>query len=145
MNPFFQILLSYVNNDPVIITKWIKMFFRYYQNWIYENYDYSGKRVIRTNSSKKLRKVEMKFLRYMGILETILRSLSKKKKLLTIIVIPLSKSLNTIMRKALPVVEPIYLIILRLLNPILNRFSRNILKFVKYANPIIFQNQKRGF
>ncbi|MFX1531323.1 MAG: NAD(P)/FAD-dependent oxidoreductase, partial [Promethearchaeota archaeon] len=83
MTPFFKALLSYVNNDPTIITKWIKMYFRYYQNWIYECYDYSTKGKFGTISSKKLKKMEIKFTRYLRLIDTLLISLAKKKKLIS--------------------------------------------------------------
>ncbi|MFX1569049.1 MAG: NAD(P)/FAD-dependent oxidoreductase [Promethearchaeota archaeon] len=140
MTPFFKMLLSYLDNDPTIITKWIKMYFRYYQNWIYERYDYSGKGKFRKITSKKLRKMEMKFMRYLRLIDSLLKSLGKRKKLLSIIVVPLSDSLNNIMKKSLKIFEPIYSIILKLLYPISNRLSRKVLKFVKSANPNIFQN-----
>ena len=138
MTPFFKLMLSSANKDPKIITKWIKMFFRYFQNWIYENYDYSEKQQIGTIDSKKLRKMEIRFIKSLGLMDTLLMSLRKKKKLLKIFIIPLSNSINTMMRKALPIIEPMYSIILRLLNSILNRLGSKVLKFVKYANPKIF-------
>lgn len=140
MTPFFKTFLSYVRDDPTIITKWIKMYFRYYQNWIYESYDYSKKRKFRKRSSKKLRKMEIKFMRYLRLIDSLVKSLKKRQKLLSFIVVPISNCLNNFMKKSLPFIEPIYSFILRLLNPISNRLSTKILKFVEYANPIVFQN-----
>jgi flavin-dependent dehydrogenase len=140
MTPFFKILLIYVKKDPTIITKWIKMFFRYYQNWLYESYDYYRIRKVKEINSKKLKRMERKFTRYLGVLDSLLKSLKKKQKLLSAIIIPFSNSLNTLMKNILPIFEPIYSLSLRLLNPILNRLSIKILKFVEYANRKIFQN-----
>jgi len=139
MTPFFKALLSYVKNDPTIITKWIKMFFRYYQNWVYESYDYSEKEKFKEVTSKKLKKMEMKFTRYMRLIDSLLKSLKKRKKLLSVIIIPFSNSLNNLMKKILPIFEPFYSFNLKLLNPISNRLNRKILKFVEYANPSIFR------
>ncbi|MFX0074829.1 MAG: NAD(P)/FAD-dependent oxidoreductase [Candidatus Hermodarchaeota archaeon] len=139
MTPFFKIMLLHVNNDPKLVTKWIKMFFRYYQNWIYENYDYCTKQRIANISSKKLNKMELKFVKYLGLMDTLLLALIKRKKLLGTIVIPISNSLSNIMKKGLPLIEPVYLMILKLLDPILNRLSEKVLKFVRYANPKIFE------
>jgi len=137
--PFLKVLLSYMNNDPTIITKWIKMFFRYYYNWVYESYDYSKKRKIERVSSKKLRKMEKKFTRYLRLIDSLLISLRKRRKLLSVIIIPFSNSLNTLLKKILPIFEPIYLFTLKLLNPISNQLNNKILKFTEYANPSIFQ------
>jgi digeranylgeranylglycerophospholipid reductase len=142
MTPFFKITLSYLNDDPTIMTKWIKMFFRYYQNWLYESYDYSGKLNARKLPSKKLRKIERRFIRYLGLVDSLLLSLHKRKKIISFFILPLSNSLNHFMRMALPVIEPMYSLTLRLLNPILNQFSMKLLKFVEYANPTIFKNMK---
>ncbi|MFX0149084.1 MAG: NAD(P)/FAD-dependent oxidoreductase [Candidatus Hodarchaeota archaeon] len=142
MTPFFKTLLSYVNKDPTVITKWIKMFFRYFQNWFYEIYDYSGKREIKTIHSKKLRKMERRFIQFLNLMDTLLRSLKKKRKILSFFLVPLSNSLNNFMAKVLPIIEPVYLYIIRLFASLLNRLGKKIIKFVEYANPIIFQNQK---
>lgn len=137
--PFLKSLLFYVNDDPIIITKWIKMFFRYYQNWFYDSYDYSKKRKLREVNSKKLRKMEIKFTRYLRLMDTLLISLRKRRKMLSVILIPFTNSLNTFLKKILPIFEPFYLFTLKVLNPISNRLNNKILKFVEYANPSIFQ------
>ncbi len=137
--PFLKVLFSYVNNDPKTITKWIKMFFRYYQNWVYESYDYASKRELRTISSKKLRKMEMKFTHYLKLIDTLLISLRKRRKMLSIILLPFTNSLNTLLKRILPIFEPIYSITLKLLNPISNQLNNKMLKYVEYANPSIFQ------
>ena len=142
MTPFFKALLSYLNDDPTIITQWIRMFFRYYQNWVYGRYDYYGKQKFRKLNSKKLRKMEMRFTRYLRIMDSLLRSLKKRKRWLSTIVIPFSNSMNNLMKKSLWIFEPIYSLILKLFNPISNRLNRKILKFVEFANPKVFQISK---
>jgi len=140
MTPFFKTLLVNLKNEPTIITKWIKMFFRYYQNWLYESYDYSRIRKVKEINSKKLKRMEKKFTRYLRIIDFLLKSLKKKQKLLSVIVIPFADSLNNLMKNMLPILEPLYLFILKLLSLISNRLSIKILKFAEYANPIIFQS-----
>jgi flavin-dependent dehydrogenase len=139
--PFFKLLLSNLKEDPKLLTKWIKMYFRYYQNWLHESFDYSKKKIIHKKSSKLLRKKEKKFLGYLRLIDSILISLSKHQKLISILLIPLSNSLNNILKKKLPLLEPIYSIFLRLMNPLSIKFSKKLLKFVEYANPTIFQVQ----
>ena len=86
--------------------------------------------------------MEMKFLRYLRLMDSLLKSLKKREKLLSVVVVPFSNSLNNFMKKSLLLFEPIYSFILKLLNPISNRLNRKILKFVEFANPSIFKNQK---
>jgi electron transfer flavoprotein-quinone oxidoreductase len=141
--PFFKLLLSYLKKDPKLLTKWIKMYFRYYQNWLYECYDYSERKKLSRKSSKLLRKKEMKFLRYMRLIDSLVISLSKNPKLISSLLVPLSNSLNNILKKGLPIFEPFYSFILKLINPISVKVSKKLLKFVEYANPLIFKIQSK--
>ncbi|MFX0008107.1 MAG: NAD(P)/FAD-dependent oxidoreductase [Promethearchaeota archaeon] len=140
MTPFFKLLLVYVKNDPTIITKWIKMFFRYYQNWIYESYDYSSTGKVKELNSKKLKRMEKKFTRYLRVIDSLLKSLKPKQKFISAIIIPISNSVNTLMKNILPIFEPLYSFILKLIKPISNRYAIKVTKFAEYANPIIFKN-----
>lgn len=144
MSPFLQILLSYANGEPYILSKWIKMFFRYYQNWLYESYDYSEKREYKKLSSKKLQKMERRFQYLLGLMDTLIQSLHKRKKILSLVLIPLSHSINKLMRRFFPIIEPIYSLILRLLHPKLSKLGDKVVTFVRYANPIIFKNAHGG-
>ncbi|MFX1392401.1 MAG: NAD(P)/FAD-dependent oxidoreductase [Promethearchaeota archaeon] len=142
--PFLKTLISYLNKDPTIITKWIKMYFRYYQNWIHESYDYSEKKRYRIKRSKKLKKKEVSFQRFMRLLDSSLISLSNIQKFLSILIISFSNSSNKMIKTALPIFKPIYFTLMRLLNPLAIRFSRKIIKFAERANPLIFKVQTRG-
>ena len=136
--PFMKLLLVYVKDDPTIITKWIKMYFRYYQNWLHESYDYSKKKVYKATASKRVRKKELKFLSMLRIIDSVMKSMLRIRKLLKILIIPLSNSLNTLMRKGLPIIEPINSAVIKLLEPISNKLSNKMIKFVDKANPSIF-------
>jgi len=81
-------------------------------------------------------------MRILRLMDTLLRALKKKRKLFSFILLPFSNSLNNFMIKTLPIIEPGYLFILKIFDPILNRLSKKILKFVENANPIVFQNKK---
>jgi flavin-dependent dehydrogenase len=142
MTPFFKTLLSYVNDDPSIITKWVKMYFRYFQNWLYETYDHSGQVQIKKMSSRKLKKMERRFTGILRLLDALLLSLKKRRKMLSLLLLPVSNSSNNLMLKILPILEPIYIFSMKLLTPILNRISTKVLKFVEYANPVIFQTKE---
>jgi flavin-dependent dehydrogenase len=144
MRPFLQTFLSYANKDPGIITKWIRMFFRFYQNWIYETYDYSETFKIKQESSKKLHKMEKRFQYLLILIDKLLHSLHKTRKIISVILIPISNSINMFMRGIFPIFEPIYSHALRMLQPILNKIGKNVINFVRFANPIIFKNIQRG-
>ena len=144
MSPFLQIFLSSVNDDPLIISKWIRMFFRYYQNWLYEIYDYSENRKNLKLTTKKLKKMEQRFQYMLKLADTLFQSLHKRKKLFSYLISPLSHSINKFMKSALPLIEPVYSLFLKLFQPIFNQYSEKIIKFVNYADPRIFNSPYRG-
>ena len=139
--PMLKIILSYLNEDPTVITKWIRMYFRYYQNWLHESYDYSGKKIRRIKVSKKLKKKEMSFQRFLNLFDSLLKSLKRFKRVLAILIIPLSNSSNKMIKTALPTFKPIYFTLIKMLDPITNRFSKKIIKFADRASPSIFKVQ----
>ncbi len=139
--PLLKTLLSYLNEDPTIIIKWIKMYFRYYKNWLNESYDYSEKKSRRYKVSKKLRKKELCFQRFMRLLGSFLKSLRSLKKLLAILIIPLSNSSNKMIKTALPIFTPIYFTLMKLLDPLTTRFNKKIINFADRAIPSIFKVQ----
>jgi flavin-dependent dehydrogenase len=138
-SPFLQILLPYLNKDPTIISKWIKMYFRYFQNWLHESYDFSQKRVNKVSSSKAIRKKEKKFLRWMRVINVGLKAFRKMKKILKPIMVPLSHSINTFLKGFLPIFEPIYFALLKLTRPIRAKMGNKLIDFVDKANPSIFE------
>ncbi len=139
ISPFLQLLLPYLNKDPTIISKWFKMFFRYYQNWLHESYGFSRKRLNKVSFSKVIRKKERKFLRWMRVIDVGMRALRKLKKILKPIMIPLSNSINTFLKGFLRIFEPIYFALLKLTKPITDKMSNKLIDFVDKANPSIFE------
>ncbi len=144
-SPLLRILLSYLNEDPTIITKWILMYFRYYQNWLHESYDYYGKRGRRIISSKKQKFRESIFLSFANFMNNFVKFFRQLKKMLAIVLIPLSNSSNTLLRKTLPIFEPIYLNLIKLLNPLTERLSKKMIAFVDCVDPSIFNVQSIKF
>mgnify|MGYP006278178297 CR=1 FL=1 len=142
--PFMQLLLPSINKNPKLIINWLKMSFRYYQNWVLDQYDYSKRKIKPEKSSKKIKKKEKKFLRWMRFIEIGVNMLLKVKKILRIFLIPLANSINTFLEHFLPVFEPVYSVTMELLNPITEKMSKNLIKFVYHANPAIFYVAQRG-
>ena len=142
--PLLKTLFSYVKADPTIVSKWIKMYFRYYQNWIYESFDYLKKKNYKVVVSKRVRKKELRFLSVLRLIDSLMISLSRKPKVFRTIVVPISNATNTFLKSTLPIFEPIYRSIQKLTNPIANKWSNKLIKFVGKANPSIFFVQKGG-
>ena len=142
--PFLKMLFSSLNEDPRVITDWIKMSFRYFQNWIYKNYDYSKKRPFTFHSSKEIRKKENKFLHWMRFIDIGIKGLSKIKRIVKIFIVPLSNSMNSFLEQFLPIFEPIYHKLIALLTPITDKMSNNLIEFVSKARQSTFYSHLRG-
>ena len=136
--PLLKILFSSIKNDTSIITKWIKMYFRYYQNWIYETYEFSE----RTNKSKILSKRpefgQLLFTSLLTMIDAGLKIVSRFKRLYSNTLISLSEFANPFISKVLPKFEPIFLRLIRLFEPFLNKLSKKLIVFIERANPKIF-------
>lgn len=136
--PFFKILIDYLSKDPLILSKWIKMYFRYYQNWLYENYDYSGKKLSNKESVKRPRFKQNLFSFSLISLNSILRLLYKVKRFYRWFLFPFSRSANTFMKNLLKIIEPVYLFLIKLIEPWANKLSKKLIRFVDKADPAIF-------
>jgi digeranylgeranylglycerophospholipid reductase len=136
--PFLQLLFLYIRKDPNIITKWIKMYFRYFQNWLHENFDYGHQDSENDIAHKKITKKETSFLFFLRIIDRITKKLIGMKKMQNLIVIPLANSMNRCLEIILPIFEPIYSLFLKLTYPIRNKLSKKLISFVDGANPSLF-------
>ncbi|TFF88188.1 MAG: NAD(P)/FAD-dependent oxidoreductase [Promethearchaeota archaeon] len=138
--PFLKIFLEYFRRDRKIINEWILMFFRYFQNWLYNSYGESEERIIKLQKKYKLRTSKMYLLffnlifRFIGpLLETLL-SLLKRLTPLSI------DKLNALIKKILPKIEPTYLFLLKILEPFGNVLSKKLIEFTLKTNPSYFKS-----
>jgi len=136
--PFFKILIDYLSKDPLILSKWIKMYFRYYQNWLHENYDYSEKKLSNKESVKRPRFKQNLFSFSLISLNSILRLLYKVKRFYRWFLFPFSRSANTFMKNLLKIIEPVYLFLIKLIEPWADKISKKLIRFVDKAEPAIF-------
>jgi len=144
--PFLKSALPYFNEDPTILTKWIKMYFRYYQNWLHESYDYTTKRLQRKHTTKRPTVMESLFCSIINILNSLMKFAYRRKRFLSVLIVPLVNSINNFLEKFLPITEPIFLRIMKFLEPITDKISKKMINFVDRANPLIFEVQsiKKG-
>ncbi|MFX1557352.1 MAG: NAD(P)/FAD-dependent oxidoreductase [Promethearchaeota archaeon] len=136
--PFLKILLEYVKKEPLILSKWIKMYFRYYQNWLHENYDYSEKVFPKQESIKRPKFKQCLFSFSIFSLNSIVKLLYRIERLYRWLLYPFSRSANTFMKNLLKIIEPIYILLIKLIEPWANNISKKIIKFVDKADPTIF-------
>lgn len=137
--PLLKALKRFIQEDPSIILKWIKMFFRYFQNYLYNNYGpvlaLSRIQKIRENRSKR-NEVIFKFFLYS--IDFILKSTLIIFKYFKIFM-PSIEFVNPFISKILPQFEPFFLKLLVFFDPFLNRLSKKLIKFTRYAHPDLFK------
>ena len=124
-SPFLIMTLRYLDKDPMIISKWLKMYVRYFKNWIYERYDYSN--IQNLNHYQKKRKNKSLLI----ALNATLMLLFKIKKLYQWILLPFSRSANNLMKKSLKLIEPVYLFLIKITNPWAENLSKKIIKSIE--------------
>ena len=124
-SPFIIMTLKYLKQDPTIISKWIKMYVRYFKNWINESYDYS--KTQRINHYQRKRKIGFLLI----ALNATLALLFKIRKLYQWFLLPFSRSANVLMKMSLKLIEPIYLFLIKITNSWAENLSKKIIKSIK--------------
>jgi flavin-dependent dehydrogenase len=143
--PLARSMMRALAEDPTIITAWIRMFFRYYFNWIYERYDYSGgKQLPERDPSSQPRTAQIIFRSALGATDIVMRALSPAVKAAAGLAEPLCRFANPAMRAALPLLEAMFGVLVKM-----ERFtgpaSDKIVDFVRRADAATFDPPgKRG-
>ena len=140
--PFLRLAFLFIRDDPTILTKWMKMYFRYYQNWIYDfkTHTYKEKKHNRPLFKQSV------FLNGLKIMNFCVKLTCLFKKLYTKTLVNLAKNANSYLSKKLPKMEPRLLKLVSLMDPISEKVSKKLIEFVKKADPLIFNvpDNKRG-
>jgi len=137
--PLIKQLANSISKNPKIISEWIKMFFRYFQNYLYNNYGsvLTNSR-IRKIQKNRTRKNEFFFRFIVAFIDFTVRIsvkiLEHLKKIL-----PSSQFINPFVKRILPKVEPIYLKVISFFGPILSLMSQKLINFTQYAHPDLFK------
>jgi hypothetical protein len=134
--PFLRLTFSYLKEDPKILAKWIKMYFRYFQNYIY-NFKSTPSRETQPRPLFK----QAVFLTGLKIMNFCVKLSSLFKKLYTKTLIQLANNANSKLSKKLPKLEPRLLNLVSLMDPISEKLSKRLIGFVKNADPVIFSVQ----
>jgi len=137
--PFLKMMLLQLKEDYTVVRKWIKMFFRYYQNWLYESYDYTEKKKHRIESLKRPRLKELIFRISLNLVDSLLKISSRIGRKRSNLLLRLAEGANPLMRKYLPKIESVNLTLTKLLEPLNERLSKKIINFVFRADPSIFK------
>lgn len=136
--PFLQLTLKYLSKDPLILSKWIKMYFRYFQNWIYESYDNQN-----AQFPEHFRK-GTKFNLIISIINVFSKLIQATKRLWMWFLRPFSRSANEFMKNMLKIIEPFYLLLIKLIEPWTERMSKWLIEAIKNAEPSQFKIHNHG-
>jgi electron transfer flavoprotein-quinone oxidoreductase len=140
--PLLKMIMKTLNYDKNIFSKWMKMYFRYFQNYLYNSY---GNKIpdFRYKSISKHKKYQGFMFRLMLRIVDAMTSIFKMIiKIFKGSLIPSIESINPLIRKILPKIEPIYFGILKLLEPLSIKISNKLINFVLYADSNLFKTNQ---
>ncbi len=123
--PFLQMILRSLSQDPTVISKWLKMYFRYFKNWIFERYDYSNHQDL--NNLEKAKTLSLLF----NGLNATLKFFVKIRKLYLWILYPITESANNLMKKSLKFIEPIYHFLINITQHWAEKLSNKIIRSIQ--------------
>ncbi len=136
--PLLRTVLDSIADEPAIVAAWIRMFPRYYYNWLHERYDGEA------SSRRRPRKVQTLGHRAFGksleLLDGGLARFASPLRKAAAFLAPASAAANPVMKVILPVMEPVYLAVIRFLEPLTDPLSRKLVSFVSRADPAMFDN-----
>ncbi|MGC9325774.1 MAG: NAD(P)/FAD-dependent oxidoreductase [Desulfomonilia bacterium] len=137
--PLVKTLCSHIIQNPLIIMKWRKMFYRYYYNWHHERFDYSGSVSAGTPKTLEERRHDERFRMRFRAGQACILAFVPLVWILAVLSFPLAKALNPAMKILLPVIEPLYSGILRLCAPLSERASRRKVEGLVKTDPTLFE------
>jgi len=134
--PLLKMAFRCIKKDPDIIGRWIRMYLRYYYNWHHERFDEKSEKIFEKSDSGRSRLLPA-VLKIMDLLLKVLRPLIR---LAAVISMPIAGIANPLMRVVLPLIEPFYLMIVKLFNPVGEMLGRRFVEAVVRADPALFDS-----
>lgn len=139
-----ETILLALKDDPTILTAWIRMFFRYYFNWTYERYDYSGGREAPPrDAASEPRVAQAAFRGALRAADAALVLLKPAVRAAAGLAQPLCRFANPAMKTALPLVEALVRGMVRM-EPLTAPMSERVVDFARRADPDVFAPPGRG-
>ena len=139
--PLMKMALVCIKKDPAVIGKWIRMYLRYYYNWNHERFN--GEKKAAADRQIRFGTGGSRFLSVMlKIMDMALKVFRPLIWLTAVLFTPLASFANPFMRAVLPVMEPIYLGILKLLNPVGEKLGDRFVQAVVHSDPVRFESSR---
>ena len=139
--PLLKAILISLAREPRIVTRWIRMFCRYYHNWHHNRFDYSVEKGKGVPSPRRIPKDRRNaFTLLTGSLDILLIICDPLVRLAAIVLYPLAWSANLFFRIFLPIIEPVYTLLLKVTKKSTDSLSGKAIAFTVGADPPIFEN-----
>ena len=136
--PLMRMILRALQEDPTIPTSWIRMFFRYYYNWIHERYDYSeGKPAPDRSGVREPVVAQFLFKAALKSMDLALCAAGPLIRAAARLLEPLSGLANPAMKALLPLVEALVRGMVRV-ERYLEPVSERVIDFIRRADPHTF-------
>ena len=114
------------------------MYFRYYQNWLYENFDYNKKVFNRKKNSKKVGFYQFLFKATLISLDSVLEILFRLRKGYKWLLDPIINCLNKALKIIFPLFEIFYSFALRITKSWADYYNNKLIKFVELSDPSLY-------
>lgn len=134
--PLLKIALKMIRDDPAIISKWVRMYLRYYYNWHHERFG-DGSRA-GGSSAGSIRPADQKLTQSLASMDRAIHRFGPLVKLVARMLLPVVGAANPLMRLLLPVLEPVYLKWLKRTEADRERKGREFVQTVVKADPALF-------
>ncbi len=142
--PLARTILRVLADDPTVLTAWIRMYFRYYFNWLYERYDYSGGREAPPrDAASEPRVAQAVFRGALGAADKALSLLAPLIKPAAGLLEPLCRFANPAMKVALPLLEALMRGLVKV-EAFTAPMSERLVDFVRRADPAVFDTPPKG-
>ncbi|MBC7230639.1 MAG: NAD(P)/FAD-dependent oxidoreductase [Actinobacteria bacterium] len=139
-----KMILQAIREDPMIITSWLRMFPRYYYNWLYERYDYSGGRGEPARDHSREPRVAQAVLRAgFKLMDSALALGAPLVKAAAGLLEPVARFANPAMKVLLPGIEAL-MRGWKKVEPALAPLSDRMIDFVGRADPAVFAAPRKG-
>ena len=136
--PLMKTAVLIISKDRSSLSRWIKMYFRYYQNWLYENFDYDEKVPYQRKTSKKIGFYQFLFKATLFSLDSVIELTFRLRKRIKWLLNPMINCLNKALKIVFPLIELLYSLTLRLTKSWAENYNSKLIKFVELSNPSLY-------
>ncbi|MDD5711937.1 MAG: hypothetical protein PHY31_04165, partial [Smithellaceae bacterium] len=132
--PLILTMCRHIVKNPGIVTKWRKMFYRYYYNWHHARFDYAQSATPPAENTRRKGDAWFRLRFRLGRFV-----LTPVMWLLALALLPVAGTLNSAFKSVLPAIEPAYTRLLKRISPWSARRSQLRVDRAINTNPSLFE------